>query len=69
MRAVLTTSGREWKRIEQALTNIRFKRGSRIAGFFDQGSKQIKVHIAIKVATGSGVERLLEDLQEPAYSG
>ena len=62
MRAVVTTSGREWKRIEQALGDIRFRRGSRIAGFFDQGSQRIKIHIAIKVTTGSGVERILEDL-------
>ncbi len=62
MRAVVTTSGREWKRIEQALADIRFRRGSRIAGFFDQSAKRIKIHIAMKVATGSGVQRVLEDL-------
>ena len=62
MRAVVTTSGRAWKRIEQALTDISFRRGSRITGFFDQGMKRIKIHIAIKVTTGSGVERLLEGL-------
>ncbi len=62
MRAEVTTSGREWKRIEQTLTDIRFRRGSRVAGFFDQGSKCIKIHVAMKVATGSDVQRLLDDL-------
>jgi hypothetical protein len=62
MRAVVTTSGRGWKKIKQALMDISFRRGSRISGFFDQGAQRIKIHIAMKVTTGSGVERLLKDL-------
>jgi len=71
MRAVVTTSGREWKRIEQALTDISYRRRSQITGFFDQGSKRIKIYIAIKVTTGGGVDRLLEAFpaeEEPVLS-
>lgn len=71
MRAIVKTNRREWKRMEQAFMDIRFRRGARIAGFLDRGSKQTKIHIAVKVATGSDIQRILDDLpsQDKEISG
>lgn len=62
MQAIMATSGREWKKIEQALLDIRFRRGARILGALDRDSKQITIHIAMKVAAGHDIQRILDDL-------